>query len=107
MKTGRSRAQALALASLLLGVTACGPAASTGAASSAGATSASGSGAAGGGAGRDGCLAGTWAVDMQDLAQQAAARLTKPGQGTAEGSIKVTFGDAMSIVYADTLTLTS
>ena len=107
MRTGRSRAQALVLASLLLGVAACGSPESTGEPSGAGGGTGAAAGGAAGGAGRDDCLTGTWAVDVQELARQAATRSTTPGEGTAEGTITVSFGEALSIVYANTFTLTS
>jgi hypothetical protein len=72
----------------------------------AGSPSAGGGGASA--AGRDACLSGSWKVDLQDLATQAAAKLPNGGgHGSSDGSITVTFGDTMAIVYGTNLTLVS
>ena len=50
--------------------------------------------------GRDGCLIGTWKVDVPDMARQAAGLMRQTGaEGTGTGDITLVFGDQMSITY--------
>ncbi len=106
MKLRHLAVAALALCALALA--ACGP--DDGAANGSGASgSATATATVGGGgqaaSGRDGCLLGTWAVDLQDLANSTAAKLPGGGTGTSSGSITVVFGDAMTLTYDATLTV--
>jgi hypothetical protein len=69
-----------------------------------------GGGGSGGGAGdgdHDGCLIGTWHLDVQDVADQMVALMSIPG-GSAEatGTVTITFGDDLTIVYDDTVVIT-
>lgn len=52
-------------------------------------------------AGRDGCLIGTWKVDVDDMAKQAAAKVGPGATGKGTGAITLVFGDKMTITYAD------
>jgi hypothetical protein len=62
----------------------------------------------GGASGHDSCLIGTWKVDVQDMATQAAAKMTGlNARGTGTGDITITFADQMSITYANTLAITA
>ncbi|GHJ44392.1 hypothetical protein Cs7R123_17340 [Catellatospora sp. TT07R-123] len=95
-----------AVAVLLL--SACGPedgtgatgataGASTGASASVGAAA---SPAGGGSADRDGCLLGTWKVDVADMAAQAAKMLPQAGvEGKGTGDITLAFADKLTITY--------
>jgi hypothetical protein len=59
------------------------------------------------GGGRDGCLTGTWSVDVTDLASQVAAKMqSRAARGSAEGTLTVLFGDNMTIKYGNTLIIT-
>jgi hypothetical protein len=50
--------------------------------------------------GRDGCLMGTWKVDVPDMARQAAGLMRTSGsEGSGTGNITLVFGDQMSITY--------
>jgi hypothetical protein len=54
------------------------------------------------GGGHDACLLGTWTVDMQNLAGQFPKVLPYPGgTGQGTGTVSVTFGDQMTVDYAD------
>lgn len=110
---GLMKGAAVALLAVLA-LAGCGP--SDGGSAGSGATpGASGGAAAGGGGGGgagsgrvDACLVGTWNVDLAALATQAAGLMRNGGgTGTAEGTMTVTFGDALTIHYANTLTLYS
>lgn len=57
--------------------------------------------------GRDGCLTGTWKVDVNDLAQQTAAKLGSGATGSGSGTITLDFGDQMTIKYNNVITINS
>jgi hypothetical protein len=50
--------------------------------------------------GRDGCLIGTWKVDVDDLAQQIATTTIATATGSGTGTITLTFSDTLKIAYA-------
>jgi len=65
-------------------------------------------GGGGGSADRDGCLIGTWKVDVDDMAKQAAAMLPMPGtSGKGTGNITLAFADTMSISYDANIAITT
>jgi hypothetical protein len=84
---------------------ACGPDGAGGGTGSGGGPA--GGGGTGGSAHAEACLVGTWAVDVADVARQAAALAKNPSQGTAEGTITMTFGDTLTIHYASSQTIVS
>ncbi|MDI1465894.1 hypothetical protein QEZ54_33465 [Catellatospora sp. KI3] len=96
MVTGMAAVAALAMS-------ACGPdgTGATGASPAAGASAGTGASPAGGGSGdRDSCLTGTWQVDVDDMAEQAAAMMAQlKAKGDGTGSITLTFGEKMTIKY--------
>ncbi|MBV1853115.1 hypothetical protein [Catellatospora tritici] len=100
MLTGLAAAAALMMS-------ACGPEdpGATGASPAAGASTATGASPAaspadGGSADRDGCLTGTWQVDVDDMAKQAAAMMAQmDAKGAGTGTITLSFGDKMTIKY--------
>jgi hypothetical protein len=71
-----------------------------------------GDGGAGGGAGGGGgsdreCLIGTWALDVQDLANQIVTIMGVPGAtATADGPVTVVFGEDIEVTWGTTLTVT-
>jgi hypothetical protein len=77
----------------------CGPDTSDSGTTTGGGASA-GAGANAGNGDRDACLIGTWNVDVNDMAAQAASITSQPGaRGSATGTIVLTFGDKMTITY--------
>ncbi|WP_027344526.1 hypothetical protein [Hamadaea tsunoensis] len=115
----RKHTPVLLLCAVLGAVSACGPETSStgaGAGSSTGSSTGAGSGAstaaspqAGGGtaAGRDDCLIGTWKLDVEDMARQIAAKIPNGATGTSTGTVTLTFGDKMTITYANAVMITS
>lgn len=57
--------------------------------------------------GRDGCLTGTWNVDVNDMAQQTAAKVGNGATGAGTGTITLVFGNQMTIKYQNVITITS
>jgi hypothetical protein len=53
--------------------------------------------------GRDGCLMGSWKVDVDDMAKQTAERVGRGATGKGTGAITLAFGDKMSIKYDNTV----
>jgi hypothetical protein len=98
-----------ALALCAIPLAACGPDEGTPGGSGGTATASRTSAGGGGGAatGRDGCLTGTWKVDLDDLADRTAAKLPGGGEGAGTGTITLSFDDAMTITYDAVLTITS
>jgi hypothetical protein len=93
------------LVAAALALTACGPDQSSETPSGSGNQTQAGGGAA---SGHDPCLAGTWKVDVPDMARQAAAKmasLNATGNGT--GDITVVFADQMSITYNNAIDITA
>jgi hypothetical protein len=70
-----------------------------------GTTGATGGPAGNAGGDRDGCLIGTWNVDVNDVGQQAAAKIGSGAVGSGTGTLKVTFGDEMRISYGNTIVM--
>jgi hypothetical protein len=97
------------LVAAALVLSACGP--DNGAAGTGTAAGGSGSDAGGGGGGATGhdpCLIGTWKVDVQDMATQAAAKMTTAhATGTGTGDITLVFADQMTITYNNVLGLST
>ncbi|HCT81162.1 MAG TPA: hypothetical protein DGG94_10040 [Micromonosporaceae bacterium] len=60
-----------------------------------------------GSAGRDGCLIGTWNVDVNDMAQQTATKMGRGATGTGTGTITLIFGDQMTIKYNNAIAIDS
>jgi hypothetical protein len=61
------------------------------------------------GSDRDGCLTGSWSVDVPDLGRQVAAKMqavSATASGTGEGTILLIFGDSMTIKYDNSLIVT-
>ena len=106
---GIRKAQLCAAAMAALLLSACGPAGTpTGAGPSGTTVAGAGTVAPGGGSGnRDACLIGAWAVDVNDMAQQVAAKMSAMrATGSGEGTITLIFGDAMIIKYNSAVIIT-
>lgn len=58
-------------------------------------------------AGRDGCLIGTWNVDVNDMAQQTAAKVGNGATGNGTGTITLVFSDQMTIKYNNVIAIDS
>ncbi len=56
-----------------------------------------------GGGDRDGCLMGTWNVDVNDIGQQAASKIGSGAVGSGTGTLTVTFGTEMKVSYGNTI----
>jgi len=58
---------------------------------------------AGNAQGRDGCLMGTWKVDVNDMGQQTAAKVGSGAEGSGTGTLTVVFGSELKITYANAI----